>query len=140
MRYIFCTLMLFFSAPSFAQAAPDPNQFVTLAFQVTDMIDKGQSGSIWDSSSLVMKAATKRDQFVAITEQRRKQQAKITNRQWESVLLQSVASGVQGVPSGRYMTVILIGTNSAGQGVKEQVSFSLDSDNMWRVVGYTVAG
>jgi Protein of unknown function (DUF4019) len=140
MRYIFCTLMFLFSAPSFAQQAPDPNQFVQMALQVTDMIDKGQSGSIWDSSSLIMKSTTKRDQFVSVTEQRRKQQIKINNRQWESVLQQSVAQGVQGVPPGRYLTVIFIGTNTVGQGVKEQVSFALDGDNMWRVVGYTIAG
>jgi Protein of unknown function (DUF4019) len=140
MRYILSTLMLFISAPSFAQVAPDANQFIQLAYQVTDMIEKGQSGPVWDSSSAIMKASTKRDQFVAVTEQRRKVHGQIRNRAWESVLQQVMTQAAGGIPKGRYLTVIVVGTNGAGNGVREQISFSLDSDNNWRIVGYTISG
>jgi hypothetical protein len=139
MRYIISTLLFLISAPSFAQVAPDPTQFVQLALQVTEMVDKGQTAAVWDSSSMIMRSSTKRDQFTQITEQRRKIQGQIRNRQWEAIVQQIVAKPMQGVPAGRYLTVVVAGTNGAGVYVKEQVSFSLDTDNMWRIVGYTVS-
>jgi hypothetical protein len=56
------------------------------------------------------------------------------------VIQQTLPQAVQGIPAGRYLTVIFLGTNAQGRGVKEQISFVYDSDNNWRVVGYTISG
>jgi hypothetical protein len=140
MRYILSLVLFLVSAPSFAQGAPDPTQFTQLAMRVTEMVDNGQAVAVWDSSSPVMKSVTKRDQFASITSQRRQAHGAIRNRVWEAVIQQTLPQAVQGIPAGRYLTVIFLGTNAQGRGVKEQISFVYDSDNNWRVVGYTISG
>jgi hypothetical protein len=41
------------------------------------------------------------------------------------------------LPAGQYLTVNLVGLNNDNKAVVETVSFVLDGDQRWRLVGFT---
>lgn len=145
-------LLLFAAAPAavFAQTAPqpqaqrqqaprgmDPRQLIDAATQVIQAIEANQAGPIWDTSSPAMKAVTTRAQFISAMQQRNATNGILANREWYSIARTRAAPGTK-VPQGDYFTVGFVGNTQAGLVLRSTVSFHLDTDSTWRLIGYAM--
>jgi len=119
-----------------AQEAEAQKQ-VQASMQVIKAIDQNQAGAVWDQSSSVAKAATKRADFVRqITADRAKLGAP-SQRQLAGVSRSESKGGT--IPAGVYINVSYATKfANAPQPVRELVSYHQDSDKVWRVAGYSV--
>lgn len=111
---------------------------VQYAESIVAMVDKGQAGQVWDQASQVAQKAVTRDQFIQATEADRSKLGKVDARKVAAVT-RSVSKGEGGLPAGNYINVIFATTfASNAKPIRELVSFHEDSDNKWRLSGYTV--
>ncbi|MGH8026551.1 MAG: DUF4019 domain-containing protein [Pseudoxanthomonas sp.] len=108
------------------------------AAQVIGMIDQNKTGEVWDGASTVAKATVGKDEFIKQITQDRRNLGAISSRTQTGVNRNAYPAG-GAVPAGNYISVSYA-TRFANmaQPVRELVSFHLDSDNVWRVSGYTV--
>ena len=118
-------------------------QLVKVATQVAQMIDQDKVGEVWDNASVVAKNIAPRDAFINQIKADRSAVGPMKSRQLGGVS-SSASDGTAGkgssaTPAGTYINVIFatrFGTST--QAVRELVSFHLDTDQNWRVTGYTL--
>lgn len=111
---------------------------VKYAESIVAMIDNGQSGQVWDQTSVVAKKSASRDQFTKATESDRAKLGKMTSRKLEGVT-RALSNGKEKLPEGLYVNVnFATKFSNEAKPVRELVSFHLDSDRKWRLSGYTV--
>jgi hypothetical protein len=120
-------------------------QLVSLATKIAELIDQNKPGEVWESTSNITKAIVSKDAFVSQITADRAQLGAVKSRKLGG--LSSLISDGSGTPSkespitpaGTYINVAFatqFGTNP--KPVRELVSFHLDTDQRWRVTGYTV--
>jgi hypothetical protein len=110
---------------------------VQAAAQIAQMVDQHTTGIVWDNASPVGKAASPRAAFVKQIDADRTSLGAVKSRKLAGVTGSLSKGGA--TPAGTYINVTFatqFGTNP--QPVRELVSFHLDSDQKWRVSGYTL--
>ena len=132
--------------PNALPASPPPGLGVseqdaillTAARQAAQMADQGKFGAMWDGASIVAKKAVGRDPFIQHMEQNRRQLGPIVARNKGSISRVKYGQGAQ-VPAGLYVNISFPTRFAhADQIIRELVSFRLDEDKVWRLVGYHV--
>jgi len=136
-------------APAKAQSAPalTPQQKAQLekqnaqmaqaSLQIAQMVDQGQTGTVWDQASSVAKQANKRADFVRQISDDRAQLGALGTRKLTAITRTQSQGGT--LPAGLYINVSYATSFAkAKQPVRELISFHLDSDQTWRVAGYTL--
>lgn len=115
----------------------DPARIVDAGFRVGQMIDEARLGDLWDGASPVTRQRLSRQAFADGVSRARADLGAPRARHWVSVA-RSVTAGGGELASGRYVSVQYETTFSSGRVAHELVSFRLDEDQTWRVVGYAV--
>jgi hypothetical protein len=128
--------LLLAAAPTAAQTIPEPGQILGAAVQTVQALDQNQAGQIWDGASPVMKNSVSKDRFIALVAQRQAQNGRIQGREWQSVNRLHVTTAKPNVPVGEYLSITFTGINKNRSISHESVSFTLDADKVWRLVGY----
>lgn len=124
--------------PQQREAIRKQNQvLVKYAESIVAMIDNGQTGQVWDQASDVAKHAVQRDQFVKTVQDERARLGKMTARQFANINRQVSRGGK--LPNGTYVNVNFATRFASHAGpMLEKVSFHHDSDDKWRLSGYTL--
>lgn len=124
-------------------AQQDEPQLVKVATQIAQMIDQDKAGEVWDNASDVAKTRVPRDAFIKQVAADRIAAGPLQLRQLGGVSSfisdGAATAGVPATPAGTYINIAFathFGTHP--QPVRELVSFHLDSDQNWRVTGYTL--
>ncbi|HEY0198681.1 MAG TPA: DUF4019 domain-containing protein [Rhodanobacter sp.] len=119
-------------------------QLGQVAAQVAQAVDQNKAGIVWDNASNVAKSVVSKNDFVRQITADRAAVGPVKSRKFagESASLsdgRTTTKGVTATPAGTYISVAFatqFGTNP--QPVRELVSFHLDTDQKWRVSGYTL--
>jgi hypothetical protein len=119
-------------------------QLVALATQVAELIDKNKADEVWENASGIAKAIVAKDVFVSQITAERAPLGAVKLRQLSGLgsLVSDgrvAAKGGPTTPAGIYINVAFatqFGTDP--KPVRERVSFHLDTDQRWRVTGYTL--
>jgi hypothetical protein len=119
------------------EVSPDPLELVVVAMRIAAALEQGQAPAIWDNASPVMKTISSKDQFNATSRQRQAINGPLKNLTWRSIMRIQMAQQQGQLPAGQYLTVNLVGLNNDNKAVVETVSFVLDGDQRWRLVGFT---
>jgi hypothetical protein len=119
------------------QLVPNPADFALAALRIVAGADQGQAAQIWDSASSVMKMIVSRDQFVQVAVQRHSASNGLHDLAWRSVIRVSMQQPQGQLPAGNYLSVGVVGFRKDGKAAVETVSFVLDGDQKWRLVGLT---
>ncbi|SAK51800.1 membrane protein [Caballeronia temeraria] len=109
-----------------------------VASAVVRLIDQNKAGDVWDQASPIAKQIISRDDFVKkVTRDRSPLGAPGLRMPMGVKHYRYDGSG--NMPAGAYLN-ILFDTQFAqvSQSSREMVTFILDSDNVWRFVGYSV--
>jgi hypothetical protein len=114
-------------------------QFVDAAFGIVRSVEGNQAAAMWDTASNVMKTATTKERFTTTMRARVIDSGPIAPVDWYAVTRTRVTQQTPNVPLGDYLTVGVLGTNKKGTTVRTTVTFHLDSDNNWRLAGYSVS-
>ena len=136
------SIVAFFAASlAFSTAAAEkdmtPADVIGMGTQVLRQIDVGQVGSVWDNASSVMKAQVSKEQFGGQSLARRRGFIAVGDREWASVSRNQFKSAPPPAPpAGFYANVLFVTPGSTGESLSELVSFRLEPDNRWRIVGY----
>lgn len=125
------------AAQNAATLSPNPNDFVSTAFRIAMAVEQDQSAPIWDNASSVMKTIAGRDQFVNTLRQKVASNGPLKSFTWRSVMRVQMQQQQGQLPAGQYLTVNFVGINKSNQAVAETVSFILEGDQKWRLVGLT---
>lgn len=123
---------------SLAQAQLGPTNYLDAATAIATAIDRYEMASVWSSASPVMKSSIPEDSFVASVAPRRALLGTIKNRDWVSVMRVPIGEDNGALPAGNYVSVRFATTGNNGRVMEEVVSFRQDTDNQWRLVGYTI--
>lgn len=121
--------------PATVQIAPNPADFATTALRIAQAVEAGGAAQLWDSSSPALRGLVPRDQFVAIAQQRKATFGALQNVEWRSILRANILQPQGQLPAGEYVTVNFAGVGKNGKIVTETISFILDGDRNWRLVG-----
>jgi hypothetical protein len=110
---------------------------VRAAVEVVTLIDQNRIADVWDGASAVAKQAVSRDAFVnQITADRRILGAVVARR---VVSITYSQSDGRKIPLGLYANVTFAAQFAKTKNIaRELVSFHFDSDQVWRVTGYTL--
>lgn len=125
------------TAPAAAAREIDPNALVNAGLQVTQLIDGGKAGEVWDGASAIAKRSVERRKFVDTIASQRQPLGAVSSRQWTSVSRHSTP-GMAQLPAGVYANVefdVHFAGNRTGH---ELISFRQDEDGMWRLSGYVL--
>lgn len=120
-----------------AQLDKQNAQMAQYSLQIAQMVDRGQAGAVWDQMSSVAKQVTPRAEFVTRITADRGQLGALSERKLAAIT-RTQSKGGQ-LPAGLYINI-----NYASQfaktpkPIRELMSYHLDSDNVWRLAGYTV--
>ncbi|SAK46980.1 membrane protein [Caballeronia catudaia] len=109
-----------------------------VASAIIRLIDQNKSGEVWDQGSPIAKQIISRDDFVKkITRDRGPLGA--PGIRMPMGVKHYRYDGTGNMPAGAYINVLFdTQFSQAPQSSREMVTFILDSDNVWRFVGYTV--
>lgn len=121
-------------APKYAQT--DPSQLRDAAMRIAASMDEGKFADMWTSASKSMQGRIKKKEFVKRTGEMRKKLGPAVGRSW--IVIHREIGGSAGLPAGQYASVEFELAPANGAPVKELVSFTLDADGVWRLVGYAV--
>lgn len=120
------------------QLARQDQQMTEAATAIAQMIDQDKVDEVWDGASSVAKHVTNRDSFVKQLIHDRKILGTVTLRTVSGVT-HTQSDGKSNLPAGLYISVRFSTQFSATkQAVRELVSFYLDTDQIWRLAGYSV--
>ena len=120
-----------------AQLEKQNAQMAQASLQVAAMVDQNKIGAVWDGASAVAKQANSRADFITRIGADRAQLGTPTSRKLVNITRTQSKGGK--VPAGNYVNVNYATTFSkASQPIRELISFHLDTDNTWRLAGYTV--
>ncbi len=126
--------------PTAAQQAAQAQmnqRMANAAVQVTQLVDAGKIGEVWDGASPIAQKASTRDVFVKQISTDRATLGTLTSRAVQGVGY-SKSDGKK-LPEGIYANVTFASKFANAKAlVRELVSFHLESDKTWRVTGYTV--
>ncbi len=107
------------------------------AEQVVMMIDRGQSGDVWEGLSIPIRGSVRKADFINQIQAKRQALGNPVQRHVITTNQQAI-TGQKSIPDGLYYTVYVEAKFSGGQTVRELVSFRHDEDSVWRVAGYTI--
>jgi len=126
-------------SPADAQQAEAGRQqrLIQGAEQVVLMVDRGQSGDIWEGLSIPIRGMVRKSDFISQIQSKRQGLGNPVQRHVITTNQQSI-TGQKSIPDGLYYTVFVEAKFSGGQTVRELISFRHDEDNVWRVAGYTI--
>lgn len=124
------------SAPAAARDV-DPNALANVALQMLQIIDRGQSGALWDNASAVAQRAAGRADFVGHVGKTRAPLGAAALRSWVSVRRESVPAGGR-VPPGHYASIEFASQFQGQRTAKELISLRRDEDGQWRFSGYVI--
>jgi hypothetical protein len=136
------TTAAFAQSPANQQPTPEAyaqrnQQIEQAAVQVTDLVDKNQTAQVWDGASAIAKKIVNRDVFVKTIGSDRTKVGSVVTRTLASLTFNQ-SDGKQ-LPPGVFANVAFATRfKNEKQPVRELVSFHLDDDHVWRVVGYTL--
>lgn len=131
-------LQLATARPALAQTAYPPGNFLQAATVISEAIDRYEVSVVWDASSSIMKTKIPKDQFMASVAQKRSLLGSIQHRDWMAIMRVPLASEENGLPAGQYMSIRFATRGTTGQVMQEVISFRLESNNQWKLVGYTL--
>ena len=112
-------------------------QMAAASLQIAQMVDKNQIGQVWDSASTVAKQTNTRTQFVQTITADRAKLGALKSRNLKTIVRVQSKGGE--LPLGMYLNVHYA-TQFANvkQPIRELISYHLDTDNVWRIAGYTL--
>ena len=119
-------------------------QLITIAMQVAKLVDQDKAGKVWDNASGIAKAIVTKDVFISQVNTARASVGAVKSRKLDTV--SSAVYDGRGtpkdgpiIPAGTYINVVFA-TRFANipKTLHELVSFHLDTDQRWRVTGYTL--
>ncbi|MEO7065290.1 MAG: DUF4019 domain-containing protein [Rhodanobacter sp.] len=120
-----------------AQMEKQNAQMAQASLQVATLVDQNKIGEVWDGASAIAKQATTRADFVSRISADRAQLGTLTSRKLMAITRTQSKGGK--VPAGNYVNVnYSTQFSKAKQPVRELISYHLDTDNTWRIAGYTV--
>jgi hypothetical protein len=131
-------IALLAAAPASAQTF-DVNRMIALGSEVAQYVDKGNTESLWNGFSPVIKNMSRKDDFIANVARARKPLGAPVSRQWISAAQILVPANDKILPAGQYLSVTFKTTFASGKAGTEQISFHIDSDNVWRCTGYSLS-
>jgi len=117
-------------------APADPAQLRDVALRAAAAMDEGKIADMWANASKSMQAKVKKKEFIKKVGEMRKKIGPPAGRSWVSIH-REISTG-SNLPAGQYASVEFELALSSGAAVKELVSFTLDADGIWRLVGYTI--
>ena len=121
-----------------AQVARQDAEMTKAAAQVVQLVDQNKAAEVWAGASPVAKGVTNQDEFVKQITLDRKKVGAVAERKQVAVTRAVYPVGAE-VPAGNYVNVVYATKfANAPQPVRELVSFHLDSDQTWRVSGYSL--
>ncbi len=119
-------------------------ELIKVATQVAERVDQNKIGEVWDNASGIAKAIVARDVFISQVSAARASAGAVKSRKLDTVT-SSVYDGrgtaKEGpiIPAGTYINIVFTTQFAANpKAVHELVSFHLDTDQRWRVTGYTL--
>ena len=121
-----------------AHAQAMPNTYVEAGMIVVSAIDRYEMAGVWEAASPVMKGSVPQERFIANIAQKRALLGAIRSREWLSVMKLPVTAQNGGLPPGQYVSVRFATTGANGRTMEEVISFRLDDDAQWRLVGYSL--
>lgn len=125
------------SSGAAAQQIELDNKIAQAALQVAELIDQNRAGEVWDGASALARSHVSRDDFVQQAMTDRQAVGAPVARRLTSVKYQE--GDGRALPVGLYASADFTSQFArAQQGIRELVSFHLDSDGTWRVTGYAV--
>ena len=120
-----------------AQLEKQNAQMATASLQIAQMVDQNQIGQVWDNASTVAKQTNPRAEFVQMVGADRAKLGAVKTRQLGPIGRVQSTGGK--LPPGLYINVnYATQFANSGKPVRELISFHLDSDNVWRIAGYTL--
>ena len=121
-----------------AQLARQNAEMSKAAAQVVQMVDQNKTAEVWAGASPVAKGAAAQGEFVKQIALDRQTVGAVAERK-QAAITRSVYPAGGEVPAGNYVNVVYV-TKFANspQPVRELVSFHLDTDQTWRVAGYSL--
>lgn len=142
---IACATVVLWAAlgPAAAQqaAAPprdiNPDTLANAGIQITQLIDGGRAGEVWDGASAVAKRSVDRKTFIDTIDTQRKPLGAASSRRWTSVSRHSTP-GSGALPAGTYANVEFETRFADDRAGYELVSFRQDEDGTWRLSGYVL--
>ena len=108
------------------------------ALRIAQAVEGGGAEQIWDTASAVLKRLLPRDQFAAAARVRLATHGVLKNLQWQSIIRTSIAQQQGQIQPGEYLSVRFVALNKDRKTVVETVSFILDADQTWRLVGLSM--
>jgi hypothetical protein len=143
-------LILPFSPASAQQARPvassqqaqqlgvNPADFLAAASRIAVAVEQGAGAQIWDTSSPVLKKTVARDEFVRVAKLRMTANGPLQSLDWRDIQRSQLTAPQGALPPGEFISVNFVGLTKDRKAVVETVSFYLDSDRTWRLVGVSV--
>lgn len=126
------------AAPARAPAAAiHPGVLYDAGLKFAQMIDAGQTATLWDNGSTLIKRTVKREDFVATVARARNALGPLSARNWRAIQHQYSNGGQAQIPAGEYVSVNFA-IVAGGKPANEAVTFRHDEDGAWRFVGYVV--
>lgn len=133
-------------APAQAQPgfqAANPNTFVNAAQAALNDVSQGKAADIWKEASAQMKKLDKQSTFVKNSAERYKELGPAQQRVWVAVnrlILPKPAKDAKGpqAPAGQYVNVTFLSQFANNRSGFERVTYFLDTDNQWRVMGFAL--
>ncbi len=122
------------------QAALDKQDqdIAQVASQIIALIDQNRAGDVWDQASPIAKQIISRDDFMKKVARDRSPLGAPGLRMPMGVKHYRY-DGTGNMPAGAYINILFdTQFGQASQSSREMVTFILDSDKIWRFVGYSV--
>ncbi|CAI8884047.1 MULTISPECIES: DUF4019 domain-containing protein [Burkholderia] len=102
---------------------------------VFKQLDAGEYGAVWTDAAPFVKARFKQDQFAAQMQQTRQSVGAVSHRGWAQVT-RIRYERTTGMPDGLYANVDYATTLTSGTTMFEKLSFRLEPDGRWHLIGY----
>lgn len=138
MKKFAAALVLLLAVPARGQQAqPDPAQFLAFGLQVTNNLEQGRAGVVWDRASAAFKASIPKDRFIAQATQNHQMRGTVVSRVWQSITRRNVRVSERPVVERPLIIVTFASTTNKNVTFYETVQFSLEADNLWHTANYT---
>jgi hypothetical protein len=120
-------------APPAQPTQGDDKESIEAGKKWLELLDSGNAGAAWDLASKQLQSVVKRDAFVAEISTVRKPLGKIDTR---TPVKFARSHELPGAPSGDYAIVEFDTKYANGKHLSEQVIWTIESGDIWRVAGY----
>jgi Protein of unknown function (DUF4019) len=99
------------------------------------LLDGGKAGAAWDASSAQLQQQVTRKEWIAGISDVRKRFGKFSSRKAEKF---ARSHSLPGAPEGDYSIIEFESTYANGKKAQEQVIWTLETGDIWRVSGYFI--